>query len=137
MNIFGKGKTRTMMTMDELLSEATRIREEAKKTIYWKLNIEALLESNHECFVGPISYEDIEACFNFILDQYDPNILIRDGILSERDYKIYVENSEDGNPFFSLIELDEEKNVKDVILWETDDRELVGEFLSKKYKWRE
>jgi hypothetical protein len=124
------------MTMEDLLAEATRIRAEAKKSEFWKLNMEALLESNNELFEGPIAYDDIEACYNYVLDLYDPNVLLKNGGLIHGEYQSYVESSGDGNPFFSLIQLDGNRNVEDVILWETDDVEAVGEFLSKKYKWK-
>lgn len=125
------------MEINEILAEATRIRKAAQESPYWNLNIDALIESNNECFEGPISREDMEACFNFVLDKYDPNVLIKEGFMTPEDYSFYIENYSDGNPFFSLIELDDERNVKDVVLGETDDCEWVGEFLSKKYKWKD
>lgn len=122
------------MDMQEICEQATLFRKKAKSTKEWKLNIEALLESNNALFKGPISYEDMEACFNYVLDRYDPNVLIQQGELKEEDYQMFIEEY-DGNPFWSLMEIDEHGNIIDVFLYDTDDREAVAEFLEKKYKW--
>lgn len=125
------------MDISEILTEAARIRKAAQASPYWNLNIDALIESNNECFVGPITRIDMEACFNFVLDKYDPNVLIKDGLLNPDDYPSYIENHIDRNPFFSLIELDDNRDVKDVVLSDTVDCEWVGEFLSAKYEWKD
>jgi hypothetical protein len=123
--------------MDAFLIEVTRIRKEAQESPFWNLNIDALLESNNECFEGPILRADIEACYNFVMDQYDTHIRIKEGILEPPHFEEYLAIHKEGNPFFSLIELDEQKNVIDVTLVDTVDCELVGEFLSEKYKWKD
>jgi hypothetical protein len=123
-------------TMDALLNEAIRIRKAAVQSPLWNLNIDALLETNNECFAGPVLRADMEACYNFVMDQYDPHLLIKEGFLKPEQYESYLENI-DGNPFYSLIELDEQRNIKNIWLEDTADCELVGEFLSKKYKWSE
>lgn len=123
--------------MNEFLREVSRIRSEAQKSRFWDLNIDALIESNSKCFEGPISRTDMEECYNFVLDQYDPHVLIRTGYLKDADYEDYVNYYADRNPFIELIELDDQRNIKDVVLYTTDDREFVAEFLSKKYKWKE
>ncbi|MFD2098764.1 hypothetical protein [Flagellimonas iocasae] len=122
-----------MKTIEEICTHAFLLRKQARTVGEWELNIYALLESNHEIFEGPISLEDMEDCFNHVLDLYDPNVMIRNGELTEEDYSCYIE-SYDGNPFWSLFQVDEKGNVIDVFLYETDDCEAVGAFLEEKYK---
>ncbi|NVN19251.1 hypothetical protein GUA46_12950 [Muricauda sp. HICW] len=123
------------MSMDEICMHAKTLREQAKSTKYWELNIKALLESNNEIYEGPISNEDMEACFNYVLDFYDPNKLIEEGELPKEEYDFYIDEYT-GNPFWSLFDVNEEGQVVDVFLYETDDCEAVGDFLDKKYKLR-
>ena len=110
----------------EICNRAREVREKAHASVYWKLNIEALLESNNLIFQGPISYQDMEECYNRVLDEYDPNIL---------EYWETDTESYDGNPFWSLVEL-ENGEVSNVMLWETQDVESIATYLSQKYKWR-
>ncbi len=126
-----------MKNMDEFVQEAKRIRQAAKQSEFWRLNIEALIESNNGLFEGPISYDDMEACYTYVLDQYDPELLIREDLLKPDQYDEYLRTYRDSNPFFPLIELDENRKIKNVVLWETADCEMVGDFLSRRYKWRD
>lgn len=111
------------------------LRVEAKALASWKDNINELIISNNELFEGPISYENMEACYNSILDMYDPNVLIRNNELSKDDYDEF-EAELGGDPFWSLLELDTEGRVVDVLLYETVDCKAVGEYLQGKYSWR-
>jgi len=124
------------MSMEQICMHAKALREQAKSLDIWELNIDALLNSNNWIFEGPISREDMKACFNYVLDFYDPNKLIAEGELPEEDYDLYKVEY-DGNPFWSLFEVNEQGKVVDVFLHETEDCEEVGRFLEKKYKWRE
>lgn len=116
----------------KVLHRARELRERASRSPFWEKNIEELLKSNNELFKGPISHEDMEACYNFVLDCYDPNV-------QQEEWK-WLEDEEsekdDFNMFFSLIELDDRDSITAVMLWETEDRELVARFLSKKYEWK-
>ncbi|MBW8198512.1 hypothetical protein [Flagellimonas abyssi] len=123
------------MSMDEICMHAKTLREQAKATENWEFNIRDLLESNNEIYEGPISNGDMEACFNYVLDLYDPNKMIEEGELPKEEYDFYI-NEYTGNPFWSLFDVNEEGLVVDVFLYETDDCEAVGEFLDKKYKRR-
>jgi hypothetical protein len=122
------------LTLAKLKKEATRIRKEARLSPFWKENIEALLESNNRLFLGPISYEYMEQCYERIMDDYDPNKIFKDDV-KEKDLSTYLMLQADTiNPFFSLIELDDQRQVSNVMLWETEDREMIGALLSQKYK---
>lgn len=125
--------------MKERCEQATALRVAARKIESWSLNIDELLKSNEAFFEGTISREDMEACYDYVLDQYDPNYLIEHKYLEEKDYQGYLENFDEDphyNPFFELLEIDETGKVVDVVLYTTDDREHLAKFLIKKYKYK-